>query len=583
MNTKTHIPSKDAALEDSIDRILSALNARGIDIDIVETQNPAPNVFWTHIRSRIAPSCFTNGKGASEKASLASALGEFIERLATNYLFADFYLGNTLANRQGEFDFVHYTDEKWVTAFTETLTPELREFYDPDGELATGFELSDINSATPDNAKQFCTLPFTAQKTGETVYFPVNIIGNLYVSNGMSAGNTETEARVQGLSEIFERYVKNRILAEGIALPTIASEHIPEHLHAPLATLREAGHVVHVFDASLGGRYPVICVTLINRDNGGCLTAFGAHPNYHVAIERTVTELLQGRQIHQLDEFFAPVWDVSLVADPHNLETHFIDSTGLVAWDLYRNDPDYDFVAWDFSGTSEAEYAFLLNLVHEHDTDAYIADYPHLGMYACRIIVPSLSEIYPVEEIVDNNNNVGTVLRPFIFTLPDAKNSGEDNEKLEYVLDTLDELGLDDSELVRQILGLSIEANNPWATMRLGELRTLINLALGDFVTAIDDCIWLLTFGGLSTERERFYRAVKDILESRHSDAPNAFTNILEQVHGEYYATALAHCESEPTKRKTFYCFNAIDGDVTQSTLHQQLLAFYQLGQKAKI
>jgi ribosomal protein S12 methylthiotransferase accessory factor len=36
----------------------------------------------------------------------------------------------------------------------------------------------------------------------------MNIIGNLYVSNGMSAGNTITEARVQALSEIFERSVK---------------------------------------------------------------------------------------------------------------------------------------------------------------------------------------------------------------------------------------------------------------------------------------------------------------------------------------------------------------------------------------
>ncbi|SQC38839.1 YcaO-like family [Klebsiella pneumoniae] len=44
-----------------------------------------------------------------------------------------------------------------------------------------------------------------ASPTGETVYIPMNIVGNLYVSNGMSAGNTRNEARVQGLSEVFER------------------------------------------------------------------------------------------------------------------------------------------------------------------------------------------------------------------------------------------------------------------------------------------------------------------------------------------------------------------------------------------
>ncbi|XPE52560.1 YcaO-like family protein [Shigella flexneri] len=44
---------------------------------------------------------------------------------------------------------------------------------------------------------------FTRQSDNQTVYIPMNIIGNLYVSNGMSAGNTRNEARVQGLSEVF--------------------------------------------------------------------------------------------------------------------------------------------------------------------------------------------------------------------------------------------------------------------------------------------------------------------------------------------------------------------------------------------
>lgn len=40
----------------------------------------------------------------------------------------------------------------------------------------------------------------------------------------MSAGNTRNEARVQGLSEVFERYVKNRIIAESISLPEIPAD-----------------------------------------------------------------------------------------------------------------------------------------------------------------------------------------------------------------------------------------------------------------------------------------------------------------------------------------------------------------------
>ena len=46
-------------------------------------------------------------------------------------------------------------------------------------------------------------MPYVRQSDEQTVYIPQSIIANLYVSNGMSAGNTKFEARVQGLSEVF--------------------------------------------------------------------------------------------------------------------------------------------------------------------------------------------------------------------------------------------------------------------------------------------------------------------------------------------------------------------------------------------
>ena len=52
---------------------------------------------------------FTNGKGTTKKSCLASALGEYFERLSCNYFFADFYLGQDFANDE----FVHYPDERW--------------------------------------------------------------------------------------------------------------------------------------------------------------------------------------------------------------------------------------------------------------------------------------------------------------------------------------------------------------------------------------------------------------------------------------------------------------------------------------
>ena len=46
---------------------------------------------------------------------------------------------------------------------------------------------------------------YTRQRDGKDIYIPVNVIGNIFVSNGMSAGNTKFEARVQGLHYSFLR------------------------------------------------------------------------------------------------------------------------------------------------------------------------------------------------------------------------------------------------------------------------------------------------------------------------------------------------------------------------------------------
>ena len=220
--SQTHILGKDAALEDSISSMQQKLQA--LDYNIIEQSwlNPIANVWSVHIRDRDCPLLFTNGKGASKKAALASALGEFFERLACNYFWADFYLGD----ERSQANFVHYPDEKWFP-IKDNKMPEgllssaLWDFYDDEKELSPD-AIIDFNSSSLQRG--ICALPYSRQKDGEIIYFPVNIIGNLYVSNGMSAGNTASEARVQALSEIFERAIKFKIISDGISLPDIPDE-----------------------------------------------------------------------------------------------------------------------------------------------------------------------------------------------------------------------------------------------------------------------------------------------------------------------------------------------------------------------
>ena len=247
--TQTYIPGKDAALEDSIARFQQKLLDLGFDIEEASWLNPVPNVWSVHIRDKACSLCFTNGKGATKKAALASALGEYFERLSTNYFFADFWLGDKIANDP----FVHYPNEKWFPLTDDDEVPEglldarLRAFYDPDDQL-TASMLVDLQSGNDDRG--VCGLPFTRQSDGETIYIPMNIVANLYVSNGMSAGNTRNEARVQGLSEVFERYVKNRIIAESISLPEIPAEVLARYpgVVESIKTLEAEGFPIFAYD-----------------------------------------------------------------------------------------------------------------------------------------------------------------------------------------------------------------------------------------------------------------------------------------------------------------------------------------------
>ena len=508
----TYIKGKDAALETSISTMQGKLQALGIDIEEASWLNPVPYVYSVHIRDRECGLMFTNGKGASEKACLASALGEYFERLSCNYFFADFYLGPELSAG----DFVHYPNERWFaiddensTALPEGLLDEsLWRFYNPTGELRPA-RLFDTNSGRGERG--ICACPYTRQRDGETLWFPVNIIGNLYVSNGMSAGNTAAEARVQALSEIFERHIKNRIIAEGICLPEVPPEVLARYpkVCAAIEKLEQHGYHLRIADASLGGRYPVMSVTLINPENATVFASFGAHPSFEVALERTVTELLQGRDLDRLDGFQPPSFDLDEVADPHNLETHFIDSSGLIACDFFRQTPDHAFADWDFDAATDDEFTQLCGIIHDMGFDIYIADYTHLGVYACRILVPGMSEIYPVDDLVWNNNNEGALFRQRILELKQG-----DRRQWRELLDELEAAGYNDYQRVAEFIGIAPDPGTAWARLRIGELKAMLCLALQD-----DDAIawvdWCLHTGQFDPASQRLYQCMRGLLELR--------------------------------------------------------------------
>ena len=509
----THIVGKDLPLEETIANVSELLANLGIKIEIASWRNLIPNVWSLHIRDAHSPMCFTNGKGSTKESALASALGEYIERLSNNHFYAGSYFGEDIADAA----FVHYPSEQWFKAGLKDALPKeildkyCLEIYNPDGELRAS-HLVDTNSG---NAQRgICSLPYVRQSDGKTVFFPSNLIENLFVSNGMSAGNTLAEAQVQCLSEIFERAVKREILESEIALPDVPREVLARYpdILAGIQSLEEQGFPVLVKDASLGGIYPVMCVTLMNPRTGGVFASFGAHPSLEVALERSLTELLQGRSLEGLNDLPPPTFASEAVTEPNNFVEHFIDSSGIVSWRFFSAKSDYEFVDWDFSSKGEdsnaKEAEALFGILKEIGKEAYVAVYDELGATACRILVPGYSEVYPIEDLVWDNTNKALLFREDILNL-----SLLDDARLASLLERLENNELDEYGDIATLIGIEFDENTVWGQLTVLELKILIQLALKQFDEAHDLVGAFLQYNDNTVERKLFYQAMDAALE----------------------------------------------------------------------
>lgn len=530
-DTSTYIEGKDLPLEQTIANMSGILADLGMKIEIASWRNIVPHVWSLHIRDAASPMCFTNGKGATKESALCSALGEFIERLSCNFFYNDQFFGEDIANS----DFVHYPNEKWFKPGPDDELPDgilddhCLAIYNPEDELC-GSNLIDTNSGKTERG--IVSLPFVRQSDGETVYFPSNLIENLFLSNGMSAGNTLPEAQVQCLSEIFERAVKKQIIEEEMALPDVPQSVLDKYPHIVegINALEAQGFPILVKDASLGGQFPVMCVTLMNPRNGGVFASFGAHPSFEVALERSLTELLQGRSFENLNDVPAPTFSTQAVTEPNNFVEHFIDSTGVVSWRFFSAKSDVEFCEWNFSGTNEEEACTLFGILEDLGKEVYVATHEDLGAPVCRILVPGYSEVYPVEDLVWDNTNMALDYREDILNLHALS-----DDQLADLAERLEASQLDNYMTIISLIGIEFDENTIWGQLTILELKLLICLALQWHEEAQEFVDMFLQFNDNTVERNLFYRAVNTVLEITLSDElelPDYLPN-LQRMFGE--------------------------------------------------
>jgi ribosomal protein S12 methylthiotransferase accessory factor len=231
-----------------------------------------------------------------------------------------------------------------------------------------------------------------------------------------------------------------------------------------------------------------------------------------VALERSLTELLQGRSFEGLNDLPAPTFISNAVTEPNNFVEHFIDSSGIVSWRFFSAQSDFEFVEWDFAGQGEGstaqEAATLFGILQAMGKEAYVTVHDQLGATACRILVPGYSEVYPVDDLIWDNTNKALLFRADVLNLHRL-----DDEELEALLDRLENNELDDYLDIATLIGIEFDDNTVWGQLTVMELKLLIHLALQQLEEAHDLVGAFLQYNDNTVERRLFYQALNVVLE----------------------------------------------------------------------
>lgn len=369
----------------------------------------------------------TNGKGRNFEFSLASGYAEFMERLQNRLLLTkrkhaqksnledvskDSYYYKKLDEENLFIDWIWDKDEL-TTTFDEVYKvcgSSLHRLYSTKSceELKEVFE-GDIS------LNKICTIPFYSVSDDKVIYLPIELFLKATGSNGMCAGNTCHEAILQGICEIFERYVCCKIYNNELTLPTISKEYFKdEPVYKMLSTLAENADLdIIVKDCSLGMGFPALGVIIIDRINQTYNFKIGVDFIPEIALERCLTEIHQGTtyfrgvpaDFFDLRDNFVKVPITNHVY--HNLNRTFVNSSGLWSLSLFKETPSYEFEGFNenLGQSNESDLKYSLDLVKKLGYDIYIRDNSFLGFPTYYIAIPGMSQI------LDKSSNQGLYLK----------------------------------------------------------------------------------------------------------------------------------------------------------------------------
>ncbi len=385
---------KECVPEETVKKIVDILSMHGI---ITERKSEYRSSIDTNSLRLVikGTDIGTNGKGMKKSYALASAYAEFMERLENLHLDS---FTELIPDRK--YGFYLFPDEKiiHIDKLIEQKDPFLMLYFNKTKLKKEEFlKIHTLDFKKINIKESFISVPFWDYKENREVYLPYTIYRPWYGSNGMCSGNTTEEALVQGISEIIERIVMRRLITEKISFPNIPEDYIKRYpcIYERYKKIKEnSSHYVKLIDCSFGGKYPVAGLLLIEKNTGNYGMKLGAHPNYEIAIERTLTEASQGKDIFDFSKNSFLDFSNENVFSESNLAKCFMTGEGQYPYQFFNMECQYEFC--EPKDTSKMDNKQLLAmLLDEFQKDGHhvlVRNVSYLGFPAFHIIIPGLSE-----------------------------------------------------------------------------------------------------------------------------------------------------------------------------------------------
>lgn len=547
---------KDSSPAATVAHIKSILASHGIEVEESWNQTSVP--YCHALSGRVIGTTFgVNGKGLNKEFALASCYGELMERLQLGYIYTPGIQKDGTSSYEKSADVsidirqLLEENPRWYELLSQRLQKYAGVTMSPEAILK---QYADANGA-------LSVTPYYCLTTNKPVYFPNALKGRIYTSNGSAAGNTPEEALVQAISEVVERHHMVQINDGGISLPDIPEDVLKQYgtAYRIIEYIREHGYRVIVKDCSLGKKFPVVCVYMIDKKTGRYHTHFGAYPIFEIALERSLTESFQGRNINNIaryeDFLHKEPGEFSFVS----ISNEIVQGTHEKTVSFFAGNPTFPYNReMGFKGTdNKSLLAECIAFFKEQGYDIIVRDRSCLGFCTYQIIIPGYSEafIHRLSVKMDEHRYAPVALKylrnPSAAQVPDYLGFLMHDENMNRYTSNI-------AGVHGFLAGSKLSAMAPGSVDRflMAASKAYAFFALGKYQNVID-CINAMLPSAEDSEAD-FLICLKRYLSMRiHKHSEEATKELLYYMHSPKTVDDLYSClksNTNPLDRFTLHC-----------------------------